>query len=273
MFRHLLWMHDLSTRADAALHPIVALARGGRSAVTVATALGATVPLEADGSLPEGSPVVARARAHLVRIEEELARHGIQARIQVAAGRPEALALRAIQDDEVDLVVAGSSGVAGLDRLLLGSTARKLVRELPTSVLVVGRRPFKGLGKLLSAIDVDSPTASLAISRTADVSRAVGALPTWLSVVEAGSGAEDLHGVEARLRTKVQQELGGALPPGWSARATVDETSVAGILREANNHDLVVMTTAGRRGIQRLLLGSVTEEVVEACPVSVLVVR
>lgn len=40
---------------------------------------------------------------------------------------------------------------------------------------------------------------------------------------------------------------------------------------ESDGHDLVVMGTSGRTGVQRALLGSVTERVVRECPVPVMV--
>ncbi|MFD3004836.1 universal stress protein [Thermus tengchongensis] len=44
------------------------------------------------------------------------------------------------------------------------------------------------------------------------------------------------------------------------------------ILREAENHDLVVMASHGRTGLDALLLGSVTQEVVRRSPKPILVV-
>lgn len=45
------------------------------------------------------------------------------------------------------------------------------------------------------------------------------------------------------------------------------------VLREAKGCDLVVMTTQGRGGVSRLVLGSVTERIIRTSPVPVLVVR
>ena len=39
----------------------------------------------------------------------------------------------------------------------------------------------------------------------------------------------------------------------------------------AGQHDLVVMGTHGKQGLERVLLGSVTELVVRTCPIPVLV--
>jgi nucleotide-binding universal stress UspA family protein len=58
------------------------------------------------------------------------------------------------------------------------------------------------------------------------------------------------------------------------ARARVEEGDpVRAILRAARGADVVVMGTNGRRGLSRMLLGSVCEGVVRLSPVPVLAVR
>ena len=60
--------------------------------------------------------------------------------------------------------------------------------------------------------------------------------------------------------------------PGDRAERHVGEP-VEGILRLATEADLVVLSTHGRRGLDRALLGSVAEEVLRRCPVPVLTAR
>ena len=71
----------------------------------------------------------------------------------------------------------------------------------------------------------------------------------------------------------LQQAVGEDFPPSWGAEVVVAETPVEGICADAERYDLVIMATHGRTGWRRVLLGSVSESVVEACPVSVLVTR
>ena len=54
-----------------------------------------------------------------------------------------------------------------------------------------------------------------------------------------------------------------------------DASPVEGILSHVQKHgiDLVVMATRGRSGLERLLIGSVTERVVRHAPCAVLTVR
>lgn len=77
---------------------------------------------------------------------------------------------------------------------------------------------------------------------------------------------------ESRLRHAAEAQRGAAISV---ERAVVRGLSAAGaILDYAAQHsiDLIVMGTHGRRGLRRLLLGSVTEEVVRLAPCPVLTV-
>lgn len=53
----------------------------------------------------------------------------------------------------------------------------------------------------------------------------------------------------------------------------VEEHPVPAILEAAKDHDLVVMATHGRKGIDRVMMGSVTDKVLHNCSTPVLVVR
>lgn len=55
-------------------------------------------------------------------------------------GETNSILLDVIQDESPDLVVVGTHGKRGLDRLFLGSTAEVIVRNLPCPVMTVGSR-------------------------------------------------------------------------------------------------------------------------------------
>jgi nucleotide-binding universal stress UspA family protein len=56
---------------------------------------------------------------------------------RVVLGTPPAEILAAIRSDAIDLVVMGTHGRTGLDLLLVGSVANKVVRKSPCPVLTV----------------------------------------------------------------------------------------------------------------------------------------
>ncbi|MDX1530737.1 MAG: universal stress protein [Rhodothermales bacterium] len=82
------------------------------------------------------------------------------------------------------------------------------------------------------------------------------------------------------LRRRVRQD-GGGQPVGAEREVEIrtavvrDIAAAPAIVRYAEEHgvDLIVMGTHGRRGVRRLLLGSVAEEVLAAAPCAVLTVR
>lgn len=72
-----------------------------------------------------------------------LVERGLRARAEVRCGDPAEEIMDAAVEDEADLIVVGSHGRTGIERLLIGSVARKVVTHAPCSVLVVRRMVAK----------------------------------------------------------------------------------------------------------------------------------
>jgi nucleotide-binding universal stress UspA family protein len=75
------------------------------------------------------------ARADLERIEQRIPTE-LRGGIHVRVGTPWQSIERTATEEDVDLVVVGSHGYGGLDRVL-GTTAAKVVNHAPCAVLVV----------------------------------------------------------------------------------------------------------------------------------------
>lgn len=257
----ILWMHDLSAHADAVLHAVRALALLEGAPVVLGYA-----------RLPEGLSDGHDPGPELERVAGLLRRDGVDVAVRVSAGRPEDLAKRWAEEEGAGLVVVRASRVTGIDRFLVGSTAKRILRAVSCSTMVVCSKPFRSLRALVVPVDIDHRDDA-ALRRAAELSAASGASVTVLSVVPAGIAEHDLELARVRVRTHAERALGGRLPDNWSFRALIAETAQEGILFAAEGHDLVVLTSHGRTGLARLLEGSVAEDVVEQCPVSVLVAR
>jgi len=67
---------------------------------------------------------------------DRLAAAGLTPEIDVRHGDPAHEIIRAATDWEADLIVMGTRGRTGLERLLLGSVARKVLQHAPCSVLI-----------------------------------------------------------------------------------------------------------------------------------------
>jgi nucleotide-binding universal stress UspA family protein len=75
------------------------------------------------------------------RLTDFVNRLGVDAEIEVVEGPAADGIVRVARDRGVELVVVGSSGRSGLDRLLLGSVAAAVVRDASSPVLVARTRP------------------------------------------------------------------------------------------------------------------------------------
>ncbi|MFC6976916.1 universal stress protein [Halomicroarcula sp. GCM10025709] len=185
-----------------------------------------------------------------------------------------------------DLLVLGTHGRTGVRRYLLGSVTEKVVRLSDVPVLTVRagddarvRFPYQnvlvptdGSEQAAAAVDPATDIAATCEAHLHAVSvvdtRAMGTVtrPDVLldqlksqarSAVDAVA-REASHGGVDSVRTAVQEGL-----PYRALLAYVDEFDI----------DLVVMGTHGRRGVDRYLLGSVTEKLVRTAPAPVLSVR
>ena len=76
-------------------------------------------------------------------------------------GNPAEEIARFASEKAVDLIVVGTHGRKGLSKLLLGSTAEKLLREAPCQILVIKPHPARmKVGAVTREAEMDSPVAN-----------------------------------------------------------------------------------------------------------------
>jgi nucleotide-binding universal stress UspA family protein len=73
-------------------------------------------------------------------MEAEARLRGVPLETAVPYGRPFEAILQVAQAKKVNLIVLGSHGRTGLRRLLLGSTAERVIGQAPCPVLVVKKK-------------------------------------------------------------------------------------------------------------------------------------
>ncbi|OOG56024.1 universal stress protein [Polaromonas sp. C04] len=133
-----------------------------------------------------------------------------------------------------------------------------------------------------------SPTAALAIDKAVGLAKAFGSTVTAIYVIDpypfTGVGTDYAYG-QAQYLTAATAEANEAIKgakqafeaAGIAVKTTLVEGHAVykGILQtaESSGADLIVMGSHGRRGIEKLMLGSVAQRVVSHAHVPVLVVR
>jgi nucleotide-binding universal stress UspA family protein len=192
--------------------------------------------------------------------------------------------LRAADEVDADLIVMGTQGRSGVDRLVCGSVAESVMQRSGRPVLIV-RSPSVSLKAtpirlILHPTDF-SPGSWPALGVARALARANGAGIVLLHVAPAevltgGTfyAPADL-GPEREALAKLQDETARAGLEDSVQTRFCQGDPVSEILLAAGDLgcDLIVMGTHGRTGLRRLLMGSVAEAVIRATPCLTLVVK
>jgi nucleotide-binding universal stress UspA family protein len=232
-------------------------------------------------------------KSYLDAIAGGLRERGIRVTRHVASGDPVEAIVGDAMVEPASLIVMATHGRGGAERWIVGSVADKVMRlaTCPT-LLVRSPEPNRAtqsvrLRRLLASLD-GSPLAETALPVAADLAQASGAelvlarVEPWLASrmgdFEFAGYAADIGRMEEEVASAASNYLAqqrDRLPPGVAARAVVLRGIAAAGLRnliEQESIDLVVMSTHGRGGLRRLVLGSVADRLVRS-GVPVLLVR
>ncbi len=180
-----------------------------------------------------------------------------------------------------DLIVMGTHGRGGWDRLVLGSTAEYVLRRAPCPVLTVGPEASGARGPVIAAVAFGADEANV-IETAAGFAHAMGARLVVFHAVEplfvpAPYALEfapmdvDTLVVNAReaLDTRVRERVTLPLATEVLVRAGSPEAEVLSLARETGA-SLVVQGTHGRSGLGKVFFGSVAEALVRQAPAPVL---
>ncbi len=272
---------DFSTRSDRAL----------RRATLIARQVGASLRLVHVVDADQAARLIVTERAESLAVLEELARtlrtiDGVDAEPLVEVDDVNEGILAAAEKVQAELIILGPHR-SRLRDVFVGTTVERVVRRTRFPLLVAVQAPSASYERTLLALDFDEASKSAGRSALAmgifehtEVivmhafdAPAEGMMRRSLDTTEAVDGyvagerdraADGLHGLVA--------ELG--LPP--SDRRVIAMTGTPGrtILDCARREDahLIVLGTNQRKGFERMLIGSVTEDVIRDAHRDVLII-
>ncbi|WP_436932194.1 universal stress protein [Halosimplex halobium] len=210
-------------------------------------------------------------------------RAGVETVDEVVQGGPSRTICDYVDDRGIDLVVMGTRGSRDIERIILGSVTERVVRNSVAPVLVVPPEsdPTYPPESILVGTDGSEGSAA-AVDEGVGIAAATGGALHVVSVLESNVLGIDLG--SSRLAEAREQRETEALVP---ARERADERGVAveTVLEEGDVVDrlveyvddhgigLVVVGTHGRTGLDKRILGSVTENLMRSASVPVLSVR
>jgi nucleotide-binding universal stress UspA family protein len=271
---------DGSELSEAILPLAEALARDYDAGLLLVRALDAGKPLDEEVYSHQV------AEEYLAGLAERMKTRGVRAVEWKLWYDPPTVAIAdAAARSGVDLVAMSTRGRGGVSRLLFGSVAESLVRTAPVPVLLVrgelGWTPT-AVGTIVVPLDGSERSERVlpvveALAGPFDLTVHLLHVIEPLTAAAVGQASVAINKLSDIRAAEAEAHLAKVAAPleGKGIRVTRalrHGTAVAAILRHAREAGagLIAMSTHGRAGLGRLLLGSVAELVLRSAPVPVL---
>ncbi|MUW14214.1 universal stress protein [Halorubrum sp. CBA1125] len=221
------------------------------------------------------------------RLEELFSDLSVTCHTAVEHGIPHEAIRSYIAEHDIDLVSMGTHGRTGLDRLLLGSVTERVVRTSDVPVLTTRHEPDdrSNYDRILIPTD-GSESATPAVDHGIGIAEQFDATVHALSVIDTTAFAvayDGGPGIQTLLDT-LEEGCKQAVAEVEDACENHNLDVVTEVVRgtpyrtiqeyvDDEGIDLITMGTHGRTGLERYLIGSVTERIVRTSDVPVLTVR
>lgn len=279
---------DFSPRAEQALWRAVRLPLPRGAVLFVLHVAPRELPLDEAEVERAAMRAVDRVEDRVRELAAQVGRTDLEVRAELARGAPSQEIARVSRADRVELCVVGRHGAGGFSEALLGSTAERLARESRVPLLIVSSAHGGRYQRPLIALDFDPSGARVLREglRMAPASgeqvRLVHAYPISygpvLRYLKPSSGM--VKSYEAKIRDAAMHRARVFLRRWHEAghrfelvlRPLDPRQAILDAAKQAHA-DLIVVGTAGRRGMSRLVVGSVAAAVLRSAPTDVLVVR
>ncbi len=300
MFEKILVPLDGSPLAQAVLPYVMLVARAFRSSVILFHVAESALDHAAPEQKSHADETVERIRPlaenYLAGVVADMRGEGIDAEAKVVTGRAAAQIVEHAERDKVGLIAMSTHGRSGLARWVLGGGIDRVLRACEQPVLLVRPRDEGAeheavgrLEKIVVPLDGSDP-AEAALPYAEALAKALGLeiiLVQVISVettVQFGPGVTDAWPVPSRVLDRLDTVSSGylaglgmvlenkGLTVGWEVARGAPGPRIVEFAKETPG-SLVVMTTHGRSGFRRWVMGSVADEVVRKTNEPVLVIR
>ena len=264
---------------------------GGRDALALAKALASesgastlVVTVLPYGQFPIGfeeleDDAAAKAEPILEEARESLAGLKVETRA-FGGGSPAWVITHLAEEEDIDTIVVGSPHRGAFGRALIGSTAESLLHGAPGAVVTAPR----GYGaethaplRLIAVAYDGTPESKLALHRAEAIAQETGAAIRVLTVVCPPVALPGVVGYTPALPPepeKILEEATDSLDSNLAVDGRCLSGPVATTLAEACDDGVDLMLAGSRRygPVMRVLLGSVSTELIHKAPCPVMVV-
>lgn len=173
--------------------------------------------------------------------------------------------------ENFDMIVMTTHGRTGFSRFFLGSVSEKVLRMSHVPVLIVNEeRELSDLDRIMVTTDFSNHSKE-AFPIAAEITQKANALLELVNVMAYDPQNEEKEPDEAKIQLREQRlkvlakeelhDMGGQLKTKLIVSSKTPHEAILKYNLE-NPHDLIVMSTVGRTGIDYLMMGSTTANVV-----------
>jgi nucleotide-binding universal stress UspA family protein len=232
-------------------------------------------------------------KARLASIGDEMSSQGVSFQGEILRGEPNKRIVEFARSEKADLIVMGRRGLGLIDRILIGSSTLKVLRESNVPVLAVKRKgDIVDIRSILVPLNIYEQSDSALkyamdlaerINASISVLYVFGLYPYYNDYEIPPSVVEDLIKLSSnKLRERVENiKLKRGVRNKEATKLEINTEIIQGInssvaiidYASSKDIDLIVMNTHGRKGIKRFILGSVTEKVIQESPCAVLALK
>ena len=246
----------------------------------------AVIPPPVENSIMIAEAQLAAAREYVLGQQDRLEKAGVRVKHVVRIGSAIGVILDVIEEEKATMVAMATHGTSGVARVVFGSVAEGVMRKSPIPVLLV--RPFWSYELVATGLTEHRPVRNLLLPVDGS-DRSMEALPgviefadlfetrvVLLRVLEAKKRKSDGENERAEAEKQLQAMARALGKKGVETLSLVESGDpVDQILKTVRFHeiDLIAMTTHGRTGLSRAVMGSVTEKVLRQATVPMLVTR
>jgi nucleotide-binding universal stress UspA family protein/uncharacterized membrane protein YfcA len=212
------------------------------------------------------------AQAHLDEVREQAAAAGVSCETHLIHGQTVDQEIVDLAEHlKADVIVMGRRGRRGLARMMLGQATAQVIGRAHCNVLVVPRGATVEGRHIVVATD-GSRFAEAAAVTAGSLARFCQTSATVVTVTTASLGPElQAEAEQVVQRVVAHMQSNGAVAEGQVLQGPPAET-IAAVARE-KNADLIVTGSHGRTALERVLLGSTSERILNETPCAVLVVK
>lgn len=278
-YRKILVAYDGSPSAQNALSLASQLAREDKSWIKV---LAVVPPYQGDLELIGVSDIkeaITGPGQQLLAEARQLAdREGVHILTNLEQGEPYEQIVHVAEEENCDLIVMGRRGKSKMERALIGSVTARVIGHTNKDVLVIPETSKLSWENILLATD-GSTCCDNALARALEIAQERKVKLSAVSVVYTN---DEFYAVGQDVMKELYQEADKVLDKvrNWAGDLGVQAEL---FVRDGEPHQaitamaaeisasLIVMGSHGRKGLTRLLMGSVTERVIgyADCPVLV----